>query len=96
MSPIPQQGRVPTVPTTLVTVALPLSLCNPYLFHCGVLPHSRKGMGEVNQHHYMRSFPTIDGMFSSAGNPTPTTPTGLGNPLQEQPCCQPSLRDEMD
>ena len=26
MTPIPQQGRVPTVPTTLVTVALPLSL----------------------------------------------------------------------
>ena len=53
-------------------------------------------MGEVNQHHYLRSFPTIDRMCSSAGDPTPATPTGLGNPLQEQPCCQPSLKDEMD
>ena len=35
-------------------------------------------------------------MCSSAGDLTPATPTGLGNPLQEQPCYQPSLKDEMD
>ena len=69
---------------------------HPYLSHCGLLPHSRKGMGEVSQHHYLRSFPTIDRMCSSAGDPTLTTPTGLGNPLQEQPYCQPSPKDEMD
>ena len=95
MTPIPQQGRAPTVPTTPVTVALPLSLCI-LTSHCGVLPHSRKGMGEVNQHHYLRSFPTVDRMCSSADDPTPATPTGLGNPLQEQPYCQPSPKDEMD
>jgi len=53
-------------------------------------------MGEVNQHHYLRSLPTIDSMCSSAGDPTPATPTGLGNTLQEQPYCRPSPKDEMD
>ena len=53
-------------------------------------------MGEVNQHHYLRSLPTIDSMCSSAGDPTPVTPTGLGNTLQEQPYCRPSPKDEMD
>ena len=28
VTPIPQQGMVKTIPTTLVTAALPLSLCN--------------------------------------------------------------------
>jgi len=31
----------------------------------------------------------------SMTDPTPTTPTGLGNPRQEQPCCQPCLKDGM-
>jgi len=33
----------------------------PYLFHCGVLPHSERGMGEINQRHYWLSSPTITG-----------------------------------
>ena len=53
-------------------------------------------MGEVNQYHYLRSLPTIDSMCSSAGDPTPATPTGLGNTLHEQPYCRPSPKDEMD
>jgi hypothetical protein len=68
---------------------------HPYPFHCSALTHSRKEMGKVNQHHYLRSFPTVDRMCSSAGDPTPATPTGFGNPLQGQPYCQPSLKDEM-
>jgi len=32
---------------------------------------------------------------SSATDPTPTTSTGLGNPPQEQPYCQPCLKDGM-
>jgi len=31
----------------------------------------------------------------SITHPTPTTPIGLGNPSQEQPCCQPCLKDGM-
>jgi hypothetical protein len=96
VTPIPQQGRVATVPTTLGTAALPLSTVRPYPFHCGVPPHSEKRMGEVNQHHYLLSSPTIDRMISSTTDPTPMTPTGLGNPLQKQPCWQPSLKDKMD
>jgi len=49
-------------------------------------------MGEVNQHHYLMSFPTVDAMFSSTGDPTPMTPTGLGNPPQRQP----SLKDKVN
>jgi len=92
MTPIPQQGRVATVPTTLGTAASPFFTVCPYLFHYGVLPHSRKGMGEVNQHHYLRSFPTIDGMISSTGDPTPMTSTELGKPPQKWPF----LKDKMD
>ena len=62
-----------TVPTTLGTAALPLSTVRPYPFHCGVPPHSEKGMGEVNQHHYLLSSPTIDRMISSTTDPTPMT-----------------------
>ena len=76
-----------TIPTTLVTVALPLSLCN-LTSHCGVLPHSERGMGEINQCHYLLSPFTVNRTGSSVADPTPTTPTGLGNPPQEQPCCQ--------
>jgi len=36
-------------------------------------------MGEVNQHHYLRSFSTVDRMYGSADDPTPITPTGFGN-----------------
>jgi len=96
VTPIPQQGRVATVPATLGTAALPLSIVRPYPFHCGVPPHSEKGMGEVNQHHYSLSSPTIDRMISSTTDPTLMTPAGLGNPLQKQPCWQPSLKDKMD
>ena len=60
----------------------------PYLFHCGVLPHSERGMGEINQCHYLLSPPTVNRTGSSVADPTPTTPTGLGNPPHEQPCCQ--------
>jgi len=31
----------------------------------------------------------------SITDPTPTTSTGLDNPSQEQPCCQPCPKDEM-
>ena len=31
----------------------------------------------------------------SITGPTPTTPTGLGNPSQEQPYCLPCLKDGM-
>ena len=68
----------------------------PYLFYCGVLPHSKRGMGKVNQRHCLLSSPTFNRTISSITDPTPMTPTGLGNPLQEKPCCQPSLKDEMD
>jgi len=68
----------------------------PYLFHYGVLPHSKRGMGKVNQRHCLLSSPTFNRTISSITDPTPMTPKGLGNPLQEQPCCQPSLKDEMD
>ena len=53
-------------------------------------------MREVNQHHYLLSSPTIDRMISSTAEPTPMTPTGLGNPPQKQPYRQPSLKDKMD
>jgi len=53
-------------------------------------------MGEVNQHYYLLSSPTVDKMISSTVDPTPMTPTGLGNPPQKQPYCQPSLKDNMD
>jgi hypothetical protein len=82
-APITRQGKAMTVSTTPVTVALPLSLYTLTPVHCSTLPHSRKGMGEVNQHHCLWSFPTVDRICSSAGDPTPATPTGFGNPLQE-------------
>jgi len=69
---------------------------HPYPFHCSALPHSRKGMGEVNQLHYLRSFPTVNRTSSSIIDPTPTTPTGLGNPPQEQSCRQPCFKDRVD
>jgi len=33
---------------------------------------------------------------NSVTDPTPTTSTGLGDPPQEQPYCQPCLKDGMD
>ena len=109
MAPITWQGKATTVSTTLSTAAGQGADCSnhpghcgltsvtihPYPSHCSTLPHSRKGMGEVNQHHNLRSFPTVDRIRSSTGDPTPATPTGFGNPLQGQPCCQPSLKDKM-
>jgi len=68
----------------------------PYLFYFGVLPHSKREMGKVSQHHYLLSSPTVNRTSSSVIDPTPTTPTGLGNPTQEQPCCQSCFKDRMD
>jgi len=39
-----QQGMSATISTTLVTV-------EPYLFHCGALPYSKRGLGKVNPCH---------------------------------------------
>ena len=82
-APITRQGKATTVSTTPITVALPLSLYTLTPVHCSTLPHSRKGMGEVNQYYCLRSFPTVDRICSSTGDPIPATPTGFGNPLQE-------------
>jgi hypothetical protein len=67
----------------------------PYLFYCGVLPHSKRGMEEINQCHYLLSSPTVNRTGNRVTDPTPTTPTGLGNPPQEQPYCQPCFKDGM-
>jgi len=67
----------------------------PYLFYCGIPPHSKRGMGEVNQRHYLLSSLTVNMTGCSIADPTPTTPTGLGNPPQEQPYCQPYFKDRM-
>jgi len=55
----------------------------PYLFHCGVPPHSERGMGGINQRHYWLSSPTVTRTSCSITDPTPTTSTGLGDPPQE-------------
>ena len=89
------QGMVVTIPTTPASVALPLFTMQPHLFYCDVPPHSKRGMGEINQRHYLLSSPTVNRTSNSITDPTPTTPTGLGNPPQEQPCCQPCLKDGM-
>ena len=44
----------------------------------------------------MLSSPTVNRTGSSVIDSTPTTPTGLGNPPQEQPCCQPCFKDGVD
>jgi len=75
--------------------SLTSSTIQPYLFHCGVLPHSKRGMGEINQRHYLLSSSTVNRTSSSITDPTPTTSTELGNPPQEQPCYQPCLKDGM-
>ena len=59
--------------------SLPSFTVQPYLFHCGAPPHSKRGMGEVNQHHYLLSSLTVNMTGCSIADPTPTTPTGLGN-----------------
>jgi len=43
--PILRQGMAASVPTTPATV-------QPYLFHCEVPSHSKRGMGEINQYHF--------------------------------------------
>jgi len=47
----------------------------PYLFHCGAPPHSKRGMGEINQCHYWLSSPTITGQ-------TAVSPIRLSRPQQ--------------
>ena len=92
--PISQQGMVATIPTTLVTITLPLSLCNLTSFTVVYYLTVKEEWGRLTSVTLLSS-PTVNRTSSSITDPTPTTPTGLGNPPQKQPCCQPCLKDEM-
>ena len=67
----------------------------PYLFYYGVPPHSKRGIGEVNQHHYLLSFPTVNMTDCVITGPTPMTPIGLGNPPPQEQPCEPYFKDRM-
>ncbi|OQU76589.1 LOW QUALITY PROTEIN: hypothetical protein SORBI_3010G170500 [Sorghum bicolor] len=45
--------------------------------------------------HNLEELGEFEGTRCSITDPTPTTSTGLGNPSQERPCCQPYPKDEM-
>ena len=52
-------------------------------------------MEEINLCHCWLSFSYYYRTYSSITDPTPTISIGLGNPPQEQPCCQPCPKDGM-
>ena len=95
VTPISQQGMVATIPTTLGTAALPLSLCDLTSFPVVYRPTVKEEWERLTSVIVKLSFPTVNMTDCSIADPTSTTPTGLGNPPREQPCCQPYLKDGM-
>ena len=61
VTPISQQGMVATIPTTLITAALPLSLYNLTSFTVVYCHTVEEEWGKINQHHYLLSSRTLTG-----------------------------------
>jgi len=95
VTPIPQQGMVETIPTTLDTATLPLSLCSLTPFTMVYRSTVKEEWERLTSVTVSYLFSLLNRTGSNITEPTPTTPTGLGNPPQGQPCCQPCLKDGM-